>query len=126
MAGEDATKLQKEAMEHGGVQTPPPDVNVGARRRGSLPVTHEAVFDLKAGEVSTPFGDPSAFYLYKVSSTRQIPVSEVKPEISRVLQTQLLQEKMDEVSKSATPELNETYFGPEPAKAPTTIAPDRD
>ena len=37
VAGEDPTKLEKEAMEHAGVSTQPPDVKVGARRPGSLP-----------------------------------------------------------------------------------------
>ncbi len=49
IAGEDPTKLQKEAMEHSGISTPPPDVNVGARRPGSLPEAHEAVFEFEAG-----------------------------------------------------------------------------
>ena len=42
-----------------GQPTPPPDVNVGARRPGSLPEAHEAVFDLKAGEISPVFSRSS-------------------------------------------------------------------
>ena len=60
VAGEDPTKLEKEAMDSSGVKTTPPDVNVGARRPGSLPEAHEAVFDLKAGEISPVYSDPAA------------------------------------------------------------------
>ncbi len=115
VAGEDPAKLEKEAMEHSGVTTPPPDVNVGARRPGSLPVAHEAVFDLKATEISQPFSDAAAVYIYKAVSVRQVPLSEVKTTIEQTLQRQMFQDKIEQVQKAVTPELNEAYFGPETA-----------
>jgi hypothetical protein len=109
-------------MEHSGINTPPPDVNVGARRPGSLPEAHEAVFSLKAGEVSPLFSDPAAFYFYKVVSARQIPLSEVKPTISTTLQRQLYNDKIQQVQSAVTPVLNDAYFGPEaPPSVPTSI-----
>lgn len=113
VAGEDPSKLEKEAMEHAGVSTPAPDVNVGARRPGSLPEAHEAVFSLKPGEVSQVFSDPAAFYFYKVISVRQVPLSEVKTTISSTLQRQLYNEKLQQLQSSVTPVLNDAYFGPE-------------
>ena len=68
VAGEDPAKLEKEAMDHTDLKSPPPDVNVGARRPGSIPEAHEGVFSLKPGEVSPLFSDPAAFYIYKVVS----------------------------------------------------------
>jgi len=118
VGGGDPAKLQAEAMAHAGVKTPAPDVNVGARRPGSLPVQHEAVFDLKAGEISQPYSDPSSFYLYKVVSVRQIPLSEVKDAIARQLSQQMIRDKMESIANSVTPELNETYFGPAPQGPP--------
>ncbi len=122
VAGEDPAKLEKEAMEHSGVNTPAPDVNVGARRPGSLPEAHEAVFSLKPGEVSPMFNDAAAFYFYKVVSVRQVPLSEVKTTISTTLQRQLYNDKIQQVQSAVTPVLNDAYFGPEaPPSVPTSI-----
>jgi hypothetical protein len=115
VAGEDATKLEKEAMDHNGVTTPAPDVNVGARRPGSLPEAHEGVFELKAGEISPLYSDPAAFYFYKVVSVRQVPLSEVKATISQTLQRQMFTDKIQQVQTAVTPVLNDVYFGPEQA-----------
>lgn len=121
VAGEDPTKLQKEAMEHSGITTPPPDVNVGARRPGSLPEAHDAVFSLKPGEVSPVFSDAAAFYFYKVVSVRQVPLTEVKATISSTLQRQMYSDKIQQLQSAVTPVLNDAYFGPEaPPKAPPT------
>jgi hypothetical protein len=122
VAGEDPTKLEKEAMDSSEVKTTAPDVNVGARRPGSLPEAHEAVFDLKAGDVSPVYADPAAFYIYKVVSLRQVPLSEVKTTISQALQRQLYSDKIAEIQNTVTPVLNDAYFGPDvPPTMPQTI-----
>ena len=118
VAGEDAAKLQKEVSEHGGVAISSPDVNVGARRPGSLPQAHQSVFDMKAGEVSQPFSDAAAVYIYKVLTVRDVPLSEVKTQIEQTLQRQLYNDKLQQLQSAVTPELNEAYFGPEPPPAP--------
>ena len=100
-------------MDSSSVKTTPPDVNVGARRPGSLPEAHEAVFDLKAGEISPVYSDPAALYIYKVVSIRQVPLSEVKTQISQTVQRQMYSDKLEEIQKAVTPELNDAYFGPE-------------
>ncbi|HZD31982.1 MAG TPA: hypothetical protein VE779_10030 [Candidatus Angelobacter sp.] len=110
--------LQKAAYESAGATGPEtPDVNLGVRRPGTLPVNQESVFQLKAGEVSQVYADPAAFYLYKVVSVRTIPLSEVKDSIVKTLQQQQVQDKLEEITKSATPELNLQYFGPAPLAA---------
>jgi len=115
-AGEDPSKLQQAAYDAIGVAgAGSPDVKLGTRRPGSLPVDQESVFQLKAGEVSQVFSDPAAYYLYKVDTIREIPLSEVKDSILKTLQQQQLQDKLEEISRSATPELNEQYFGPSPS-----------
>jgi len=116
IAGEDPVKLQQAAYEQAGVTAAgTPDITLGARRPGSLPVDQEAVFQLKAGEVSQVISEPAASYIYKVVTVREIPLSEVKDSIIKTLQQQLLQDKLEAIGKSATPTLNETYFGPGPA-----------
>jgi hypothetical protein len=122
VAGEDGVKLQQSAFEAAGITgTSTPDINLGARRPGSLPVAQEGVFQLKAGEVSQAYSDPAATYLYKVVSVRQIPLSEVKDTIVKTLQQQQLQAKLEAVGKSATPVLNDEYFGPPPTTAPPAV-----
>jgi hypothetical protein len=113
VAGEDPAKLAKEAMEHAGLTNSPPDVNLGARRPGTLPEAHESVFELKPAEVSPVFSDPGSLYIYKVVSTRQVPLSDVKANISSTLQRQMITEKIEKIQKSATIVLNDAYFGPE-------------
>lgn len=115
IAGEDPAKLQQAAFAAAGVTgAGTPEVSLGARRPGSLPVNQETVFQLKAGEVSQVYLDTAAFYIYKVVSKRQIPLGEVQDAISKTLQQQHLQEKLEEIGKSATVVLNDEYFGPAP------------
>src|ERR1017187_4536763 len=113
IAGEDPVKLQKEATDHSGLPNAPPDINLGARRPGTLPEAHESVFDLKSGEISQVFSDPGSLYIYKVVSFRQVPLSEVKATISSTLQGQMITDKIEQIQKSATIVLNDAYFGPE-------------
>lgn len=127
VAGEDPTKLEKEAMDSSEVKTSPPDVNVGARRPGSLPEAHEAVFDMKTGDISPVYSDPAAFYIYKIVSVREVPLSEVKSSISQTLQRQMFTDKLAQVQGSVTPVLNDAYFGPDvpPTMPQTVIRPQR-
>ena len=119
VAGEDAVKLQQAAFESAGVTgTSTPEINIGAKRPGSLPVNQEGVFQLKAGEISQPYSDPAALYLYKAVTVREIPLGEVRDSIVKTLQQQQLQDKLEAVGKSATPDLNGEYFGPPPAATP--------
>ena len=113
VAGEDPAKLEKEAMEYMGVATAAPDVNLGARRPGSLPQAHESVFEMKPTEISQPFADAAASYIYKVMSVRQVPLSDVKTQISQTLQRQMFQDKLQQLQSGVTPVLNDAYFGPE-------------
>jgi parvulin-like peptidyl-prolyl isomerase len=120
VAGEDPEKLEKEATEHSGMTTPPANINVGPRRPGTLPEAHEAVFDMKPGQVSQTFSDPASFYIYKVVSVRTIPLSEAKTSITTTLQRQLVSDKIQQIQSSVTPVLNDAYFGPEKPEVPPT------
>ena len=81
------------------------------RRPGTLPEAHESVFDMKAGEISPVFSDPAAFYIYKVVSVRQVPLSEVKATISQTLQRQIVTDKIQQIQSAVTPVLNDAYLG---------------
>ncbi len=115
ISGEDPSKLQQAAYEAAGITSGgSPDITLGVRLPGSLPVDQESVFRLKAGEVSQVYSDSAAFYIYKVASTREIPLSEVKDTLVKTMQQQQLQDKLEEINKSAVTELNDQYFGPAP------------
>lgn len=121
VSGGDPVKLQQDAFQAAGVTgAGTPDVNLGARSPGSLPVNQESVFQLKAGEVSQVYSDAAASYIYKAVTVRDVPLSEVKDSIVKTLQQQLLQEKLEEIGKSATPVMDEAYFGPAPSNGVPT------
>jgi hypothetical protein len=119
-AGGDPVALQKEAMDHMGLTSSVPDINLKDERPGMLPAEQESVFDLKPGDISQPFADPGAIYLYKLVSINSIPLSEVKVQIAKTLHDQMLKDKLQELSDTAKPTLNTAYFGAEkPFRGPT-------
>src|SRR5215469_12584453 len=77
-AGEDFTKLQKEAFDAAGMKIESPTVTLPKVRRTGLPPAHSAVFDLKSGEVSQVISDSGGHYIYKVESKDQLPLDQVK------------------------------------------------
>jgi parvulin-like peptidyl-prolyl isomerase len=113
VAGEDFSKLQEEATQLAGSKAKAPSTKMGEVRRNSLPPTHVSVMDLKTGEVSALISDPSGYYIYKVGAKEVEPLDKVKEEIRGTLRSQRMQEQMQAVQQSATPTLDETYFGPE-------------
>jgi len=115
-AGEDFTKLQKEAFEAAGMKMQSPTVNLPSVRRNTLPPTHAAVFDLKPGEVSQVIDDSGGHYIYKVNSKSEISLDQATNEIHGKLQNDRMRQRMDELNNSFKVETNEAYFGP-PAPA---------
>jgi parvulin-like peptidyl-prolyl isomerase len=114
VAGGDPTALQKEAFSRMGLNASVPDVNLKNYTSAMIPPDQgDAVFKLKAGEISQPFIDTGAAYLYKMVSERQKPLDEVKPQIAKVLHDQMMRQKIQELTDSVKPQLNEAYFGPE-------------
>jgi len=113
VAGEDFTKLQKEAFQAAGLKAAEPTVSLGKITRGNLPGTHEKVFDLKPGQVSELIADPGGYYVYKSVSQQEIPFAQAKAEIRTTLQAQRMQERMESLINSIHPQLNPEYFGGE-------------
>ena len=110
-AGEDFTKLQKEAFEAAGMKMDAPTVSLPTVRRTGLPPGHVAVFDLKVGEVSQVLSDNGGHYVYKVVSKQVLPLDQVKPEIHATLKMQRMKEMMDKYTNSYKAETNEAYLG---------------
>lgn len=119
-AGEDITKLQKEAFEDAGMKIETPTVNLPSVRRNGLPQAQTVVFDLKPGEVSQVISDAGGHYIYKLNSKTTIPLDQAKTEVRGRLQADRMREKTDKLNASFSSVSNEAYFGPAGA-GPTPV-----
>jgi parvulin-like peptidyl-prolyl isomerase len=113
VAGEDFAKLQEEAYTLAGIKTKPPSIKMGDVRRNGLPAAQASVLDLKTGEISEVFSDQSGYFIYKVGEKEVETLDKVKDEVRTSIRTQRMQDQMQSAQKSATPTLDESYFGPE-------------
>ena len=58
-------------------------------RRTTLPAGHQAIMDLKPGEVSEVISDPnSAYYIYKMVAKETLTLDSMKPEIKNQISSQ--------------------------------------
>ena len=121
-AGEDFTKLQAEAYKFANFKASPPEVKMEKARRTTLPPAQAAVLEMKPGEVSQVFADPSGYFVYKLEQKDTIPLERVHDEIKSSLQKQRLQEATLAIQQSATPTLNDSYFA-QTSPGPTSQSP---
>lgn len=124
-AGEDFSKLQDEAIAASGFKGKPP-TRLGKVRRTSLPPDQGEIFNLKVGETSQLITAPNGYLVYKVGDKDTLPIDHVREEIASALQSQRMQDAMQAIQGSATPTLNEKYFGDAAAERghpPMTDAP---
>ena len=109
--GEDFATLQKEAFEAAGNKVENPTTNLPKVRRTGLPATQVAVFELKAGEVSSVISDTGGHYIYKVVSKEVLPLDQVETEIHNKLKNEKSKEMMEGYTNSFQATPNEDYFG---------------
>jgi len=112
VSGEDFVKLQQDAYKAAGLSTPPPSTSLVRTRRTSLQPEHQAVFDMKAGEISPVISDAGGYYIYKMAAKEIEPLNEAEVEIRKTLENQRMRAIMQKVQDSATTDLNPEYFGP--------------
>jgi hypothetical protein len=117
-AGEDFEKLQDEAISGAELKGKPP-TKLGKVRRTSLPPDQAEIFNLKTGETSLLITTPSGYLVYRVGEKDTLPLDKVRDEIVSTLRSQHMQDALQAIQKSATPELNEKYF----TEAPAAVAP---
>lgn len=111
-AGEDFDKLQKEAFSAASNKGTAPPVDLGERRRGTLPPKQEdAVFGLKVGEVSAALDEASGYYIYKMVSKDAVPLDKVHDEIKGTLGREHLRESLEKLRSSVESTYNPAYFG---------------
>jgi len=132
-SGADFDKVQKDVYEQMGYKTPPPPTTIPNWRRDAVPPQQASLFDLKAGELSPVSVEPAGVYIYKVESKKEIPLDQVRGEIESQLGAQKMRAKMDALTQSIKPELNQAYFsglaplgpGPGPIRPMGATAPPR-
>jgi len=109
--GEDPDTLQKEAYAAAGLPGNAPTTKLEKARRSTLPPGHQAVMDLKPGEVSEVISDPNGgHYIYKLVSKQTLSLETVKPDIQKIISTQRYRDSMQGFQGNV--DLNEAYFGP--------------
>ena len=109
--GEDPDKLQKEAYVAAGLSGNAPSTKMEKVRRNTLPANHQAVMDLKPGEVSEVISDTnSGSYIYKLVSKETLSLETVKPEIQKMISSQRYRDSMQGFQGNV--DLNDAYFGP--------------
>jgi hypothetical protein len=110
--GEDLDTIQKDAFSTLGVKDPP-TTHMGVVRRGIYaPEQEKQIFNLKLGEVTGIFEQPSAFIVFKLEGRETPSLEKSKDEIVRILQQQHM-EKQEQASKNAVQiDYNEQYVGP--------------
>ena len=111
-AGEDITKLQKEAYEKAGQRIESPVVNQPSVRRNGLPPAHAVALDLKPGEVSQVISDAGGHYIYKMNGKTMMPLDQARNEIKGRIQSDRMREKTEKLNSSFSSISNEAYFGP--------------
>lgn len=121
-AGEDFEKLQDEALAASELKGKPP-TKLGKARRASLPPEQADIFNLKPGETSQLISTPSGYLIYKAGEKGTVPLDKAREEITSALKTQRMQDALQAIQQSATPELNEKYFADAPA-APNSKTPE--
>jgi len=118
-AGEDFDKLQEEAATATEFKGKPP-TKLGKVRRTSLPPAQAEVMNLKPGETSQLISTPNGYLIYKVGEKDTLPLDKVHDEIVSTLRSQRIQDAMQAIQQSATPELNDKYFAEAPADGQAT------
>src|SRR5208283_4317027 len=108
--GEDFDKLQKEAFVAAGLPGNAINTKVEKARRATLPANHQAVMDLKAGEVSELITDGNnGHYIYKMVSKETLTLEAVSPDIRKIISSQRYRDAMQGFQKDI--DLNDAYFG---------------
>jgi hypothetical protein len=118
-SGGDFDSLQKEAFEKVGTKNPPA-AKLVLTPGTLLPEAHSAVYRLKPGEVSQVIEDADGFYIYKLDSSKLVPLDKSKAEIREFLAGQKAQQAIQGLLETNKVTLNSDYFEPSQGSAPKT------
>jgi parvulin-like peptidyl-prolyl isomerase len=124
VAGEDFATIAK--AESDDTSSGEDGGELGEFTRGRMvPPFEKAAFELKVGDISEPVQSPFGYHIIQVESHTTKSLDEVKPQIIAQLRPQAAREAVTALTGQAKVELNDAYFGAEPAApgAPGAGAP---
>jgi len=87
-----------------------------------VPAFEEVAFKIPVGELSEPVKSPFGYHIIKVESRQEKTFVDVRPEIERKLDGELINKTVNDLKAAATVVLNPDYFGPAPS-APASPKP---
>jgi len=120
--GEDPDQLQIEAYTSAGFPQTTASTKMEHVRRNTLPPQHEAVMNLKPGEISDVFSDPAgAHFIYKMISRQTLTLEDATPEIRTAISSQRYRDSMKPFQGDAV--FSDAYFNP-PGQS-STVQPNR-
>jgi PPIC-type PPIASE domain len=111
LSGDDPDKLQIEAYARAGIPRDTARTRMENIRRAMLPPAHEAVMDLKTGEVSQVFSDPEgAHFIYKMLNKQTLALEDAKTEIRAAIAGQRYRDAIKGFQGDVV--FNDAYFNP--------------
>jgi peptidyl-prolyl cis-trans isomerase C len=117
LAGEDFATVAKAESDDKGSGANGGDL--GDFHKGMMvPQFEQAAFAAKIGEVTEPVKTPFGYHLIKVEAHTTKPLAEVKAEIETKLRPELARQEIDSMRKTATVQLDDSFFGPVQAPRP--------
>lgn len=120
LAGEDFAAIAKVESDDSGSGAQGGEL--GEFKKGMMvPPFEQAAFAAKVNEVTEPVKTPFGYHLIVVESHVTKSLAEAKPDIETKLRPQLAREEWEAMRKSATVNMDDTFFGPSPA--PPGISP---
>jgi hypothetical protein len=123
--GDSFEVLQKQAYADLGLTGNPPATELQKVRREGLSSGFASVFDLQVGEVSQPISEATGLYVFRVMAKSELSLEQATPVVIRILQTQRLQQALQQLTASAKATFDSSYFGvtPKGASATSNLAP---
>ncbi len=123
--GESFEALQKQAYADLRLAGNPPATQLQKVRRAGLSSGLASVFDLQVGVVSEPISEVNGLYVFRLMSKSELPLQQVTAEVIRTLQTQRLQQALQQITASAKATFDSNYFGvsPKPGSAAAGTSP---
>ena len=117
--GEDPDKLQLEAYTAAGITNINTSTKMEKVGRAMLPPQHEAVMDLRPGQVSQVFSDPEgAHFIYKMLAKQTLSFEDAKAEIRSQLTNQRYRDSMKSFQGDVV--FNDAYFLPSGSPVPAS------